>query len=207
MVSGILGLVLENCPDLTYRDVKYLLATTSKRTDTTNSTWVKNYANLWHSTDYGYGIIDGEKIINSCKSNYTLLPDEIQVESEAFIEDVWNPTIVNDTASVVLDLNISDNNITKTEWIGVYIDFIHHRPADLQILLTSPKGTKTELLNSENALDESEGYYQKYVSFRLASQAFYNEKPKGIWKLEFKDNRLNGKNGDIIYAKLEVRGH
>ncbi|NEW60675.1 S8 family serine peptidase, partial [Sulfurovum sp. bin170] len=72
-VSGAIALVLEACPNLTWRDVKYLLAKHGKRIDSTNSSWVENSTGLWHSSDYGYGLVNPKGMIENCEGNYTNL--------------------------------------------------------------------------------------------------------------------------------------
>jgi len=219
-VSGIIGLVLEACPNLTYRDVKYLIATTSKKIDVTNPTWVKNSANLWHSIDYGYGVIDAKKMLESCKNHTTLSPLK---EINATINIPWNSedsslTFANSSSGKSFDFNITANDITKTEWVGFTLNnFYHWRPGDLEITLTSPSGTKTELLQTGNALDEADAlpdengaYTVSEYSFRrrLSSQAFYDENPYGIWKLTISDKVDNGKDGRYLTdLKLQIIGH
>ncbi|DAB30050.1 MAG TPA: hypothetical protein CFH84_06130 [Sulfurimonas sp. UBA12504] len=220
-VSGIIGLVLEACPNLTYRDVKYLIATTSKKIDVTNPTWVKNSANLWHSIDYGYGVIDAKKMLESCKNHTTLSPLK---EINATINIPWNSedtnlTFANSSSGKSFDFNITANDITKTEWVGFTLNnFYHWRPGDLEITLTSPSGTKTELLQTGNALDEEDamqfeidGPYEireSTVSRRLSSQAFYDENPYGIWKVTISDKVDNGKDGRYLSdLKLQIIGH
>jgi len=69
IVSGIIALTLNVCPDLSYRDIRWLIAHTAKRVDKTAENWVKNSAGLWHSIDYGYGKIDAKGMIDLCSSN------------------------------------------------------------------------------------------------------------------------------------------
>ena len=64
----------EACPFLFWRDVKYLIAKHAKKIDTTNSSWVTNASGFHHSTDYGFGLINSQSVINECQSdNFTLL--------------------------------------------------------------------------------------------------------------------------------------
>lgn len=49
VVSGVIALMLEANPSLTWRDVQGLLATTSQKTDPTDVSWTTNAAGLHHS--------------------------------------------------------------------------------------------------------------------------------------------------------------
>ncbi|TQV61653.1 MAG: S8 family serine peptidase [Sulfurovum sp.] len=137
MVSGIIGLVLEACPNLTYRDVKYLLSTTSNKIDINNPTWVKNSASLWHSTDYGYGVIDASEMLSVCKNNYTNLTvvKEINTTILSTYPDI---NITFDSSGNGIDFNSISltTDMTKVEWVGVYFKYLHHaRAGDLQMTL------------------------------------------------------------------------
>jgi hypothetical protein len=81
-LSGVIALMLHANPLLGYRDVKNLLARTSKKTDatrvgvTTNTLisgtpvtldqgWVRNSAGYWFSNWYGFGAIDAAAAVNA----------------------------------------------------------------------------------------------------------------------------------------------
>jgi subtilisin-like proprotein convertase family protein len=215
MVSGIVGLVLEKCPHLTYRDIKYLIATTSKKIDVNNPTWVQNNAGLWHSTDYGYGVINAKGMLDICENFTTLSP--LKEVNAPWVSDDSNLTYANSHNGKSFDINVTSNDISKTEWVGVTFQFSHWRPGDLQITLTSPSGTTTELLQTGNALDEevlmpdqygNETIRESYFNRRLSSQAFYDENPYGIWKVTIADKVDNGKDGRwLSNIKLQIIGH
>jgi len=82
MVSGIIALINEACPNLTYRDVKYLIAKNAKKIDLNNSSWVINSASISFSTDYGFGKIDAYKTIKACQNSYTNLPKQQETEAK-----------------------------------------------------------------------------------------------------------------------------
>lgn len=197
IVSGTIGLLLESCPSLTYRDVKYLIATTANKIDSSNSTWVKNSANLWHSIDYGYGVIDLPQMLSVCKNSYKNLPNEQEIYSNIFEIDANIPN----GGSYVLDLNIP-TSFSKVEWIGVDVKFTHDDTGEIEIFLTSPNNTKTTLIKELPSLE-----YSYTIDTRYSSNAYYDENPTGIWKLEIKDILNNNKIGKIQYAKLRIKGH
>ncbi|WP_187646822.1 S8 family serine peptidase [Nitrosophilus labii] len=197
MVSGVIALVLEACPDLTWRDVKWLIASTAKKIDENDSHWIQNDAGLWHNINYGFGLINPSKMIEKCKSPYyELLPEEINASI----------TLSN------LEISIPDNNTTisksvyfkdnfVTEWVGLTIDTDHTYSGDLEIALTSPSGTRT-LIITPNEIN-----YDGYNGgFRFSSLAFMGEKSEGYWKVEITD-RLEGDSGTLNSITLEIFGH
>ena len=63
LVSGVLALVLEANPNLTYRDVTDILVRTGERIDVNNADWVQNGAGLWVNHEYGFGAIDAYGVV------------------------------------------------------------------------------------------------------------------------------------------------
>ena len=79
MVAGVVALMLEKNPNLTWRDVKHILATTSVPIDLSMSktissitqySWVTNAAGYKHHSWYGFGKIDAAAAV-SAASSYT----------------------------------------------------------------------------------------------------------------------------------------
>ena len=202
MVSGGIGLILEACPNLTYRDVKYILAKTATKIDTTNSTWIANSAGLTHSIDYGYGLINISSAISMCKTGYTNLTAISDINTSQSV----NTSIPNnDTTGLTTTINITDSK--TIEWIGVWFDASLDNLGEFEFYLTSPAGTTTKLLHNDNALgiqSISSGAY----NFRLSSVAFVDENSAGDWNVTVADRYENNQtNRTIENIKLQIVGH
>jgi len=179
-VAGSLALVLEACPTLPWRDVKYLIAKNAIQIDSSNGSWVTNSAGLHHSVDYGFGLINPSGMINECKNNYTELP-----ASSSFSENFDpEPDIAipdNDTTGISYNFTVSGNKII--EWIGVTVTSNHSWGGDLEIYLTSPAGTTTRLMMGNN----SGRNYSLSGGFRYGSVAFMGESTVGTWTIKIAD--------------------
>jgi len=198
-VSGCIALILEACPDLTYRDVKNIIAKTSTKIDSQNRSWVQNSSGLWHSKDYGYGLINTKDAINMCKNGYTNLPIErTSINTENFNTNIPD----NDDTGVSFTIPISSN--FKVEWVGVYPNITHTYQGDLEITLTSPSGVKTELVQYSNVLRSANKHYNG--NGRLSSSAFIGENSNGNWIVTIKD-KVALDTGKVNSIKLEVVGH
>ena len=60
IVSGVVALMLEANPSLTWRDIRLILARTAIQNDATNSSWNTNAAGLHFNNNYGFGRIDAQ---------------------------------------------------------------------------------------------------------------------------------------------------
>ena len=65
VVTGVIALMLEANPALTWRDVQGILATTASQTNPTDASWVTNGAGLTHSGKYGFGLVDAHAAVRA----------------------------------------------------------------------------------------------------------------------------------------------
>ena len=197
-VSGVLALVLEACPDLTWRDVRYLIATQAQQIDTTNSSWVQNAAGHWHSIDYGFGLINAEGMINACTTTYNNLPRELSLSASRSFN-----MPITDMQTKSFGIDIADD--IKVEWVEVTIDNDSSYASDYRVELISPSDTRTTLITETR---ESPSYYGNWMDggFRLSSAAFLGESSTGTWRIEMTDKLLYD-SGTLKNIKIKIYGH
>lgn len=223
VLSGVIALMLEANPELTWRDVKHILATTSDKIDTSSNTlthpagfnlaghtydvkWTTNAANYNFSNWYGFGRVNAYKAVAAAKSYNEDLGE---------FEDTINPnTGVPYYDSGTVDLDIPDFDAagvestitvlhnTIIESVQVRLTTDHTYPADLGVQLVSPSGTVSRLLliNSANlntSLDPD---------FLMATNAFYGEQALGTWKLRLYDGAAVD-TGKLTSWKVNIMGH
>ncbi len=196
MVSGVIVLVLDACPDLTWRDMKYLVATTSKRVDVDDSSWVKNSAGYWHSNNYGFGLINPKEMIERCRKGYFEALGELKVATSG--TKLLNISIPDTNQSISTSINIDENLLI--EWVGLVFKSDHPFSGDLIIDLISPSGTKSEIISSNDIRFDaySDG-------FRFSSLAFLDEESKGVWRVVVRDAQ-DEDSGMLESLELIIRG-
>ncbi len=195
MVSGVIALMLEANRGLNYRDVKYILAHSSKKVDINHTSWVQNSAGLWVSNYYGYGLIDAEQALQLTK-NFKPLPKEIITQKS--LEDLNISIEDNDEKGVTLILDIDDNFLL--EYAQLEINTNHPYSGDLKIKLTSPSGTNSILANGGTI---TEDLYSPWI---FGTIGFMDEKSSGNWTLHVSDILENDK-GILSSVKLTLYGH
>jgi len=194
IVSGVIALMLEANPKLTYRDVRDIIIKTATKTDPTHFSWQKNGAGISFSPYYGFGLINAGKAVAMAKKYLPL-------GAEQFLENEKNATIAipdNDDQGIDLAFEIADEMIT--EYAEVTIKTDHTYSGDLKIALISPEGTKSQLATGKTITDDM------YLPWTFGSLHFYDEKSKGTWHLHIAD--IVPKNsGKLFYAKIKLYGH
>lgn len=196
--SGAVALLLESNPDLTWRDVKYLLAKTARQIDPDREAvkylvggttyvarlpWVTNAAGYHFHNWYGFGAIALDDALALTASH---TPDGLGefVETDAFTQAEAAAIPDDDGAGVTQVLAVEglaeDANI---EAVTLYIDITHTQPNDLAIHLTSPSGTES-ILNPifNDALVADTG-----LDWHLLSNAYFGESPNGDWTIKVVD--------------------
>jgi len=197
MVSGAVALVLESCPSLTWRDIKWLISYTSKKVDITNDKWITNSANRSHNINYGYGLIDANAMIHECRSKYyeNLSKEKISIISKNNL----NIDIPDNKTMVQTSINFTDSFIV--EWVELTFDSNHPYVGDLEIRLVSPSGTQTQIITPNELKNNT------YLGgFRFSSAAFIGEKSDGVWRVEVID-QLEEDSGTINSVELKIYGH
>jgi len=195
MVAGVIALMLEANPNLTCRDVKYILALSARKNDPKNSNWHQNKAGLWFNINYGFGVIDAKSAIDLAKNFQSLSPQEnftTVIEKDKHI----NIGIYNTTFNIDKDLIM--------EHVELKTLIYHDLPNDLQIMLTSPGGTSSLLvypLESNSSLPKD-----FFVDRVLSSEHFFNESSKGEWKISIIDMIPNDKTGVLSDLSITIYG-
>jgi len=197
-VAGAIALVLEACPNLGWRDVKYLLAKHGKKVDSSNESWVENGAGLWHSSDYGYGLVNPKGMIADCNSSYVNLDDNKTVEASGTL----NLALGDGQVATIGGLNIDEN--ISIEWVELTVDSNHTRASDYRVELISPTGTTSRIVDPT----KPSGAWMN-GGFRFGCAGFIEERSKGEWKVKISDFDPTDEqlSGTIKSLKIKVYGH
>jgi len=191
MVSGVVALMLEANPNLTYRDVQYILATTARRVDLNSSSWFKNSAGYYVSNLYGYGCIDAQKAVQKAKDFSSL-----GVMKE---DNTTQKTHANVLNSFESELNIAQN--FKIEQAELILESSSLKIDDVNITLISPSKTVSVLTTKTKVGKNLPNRW------RFLSTQFLDESSQGVWKLRI--STLDG--GDVSSIintiTLKVKGH
>lgn len=195
LVSGILALMLEANPNLTWRDVQYILARTAVKTDPTHPDWIVNGAGYHLNHNYGFGRIDAGAATGLAAS-WPGLPEASEFSqffagSSQTIPDN-NPTGLTRTATVTQNLQL--------EHVLVNVESNHPDWGDLEIVLTSPSGTSSVLASPFASAENPENNSWQFMTVR-----HWGENAQGTWTLSVSD-RSSGQTGALTGASLVLRG-
>jgi hypothetical protein len=210
-VSGVIALMLEVNPGLSYRDIKHILASTSQRNDSAFSgistaavapigetlvieqPWIQNSAGYWFSHRYGFGLIDASAAVEMAKT-FAGLPareDSIVVEHATSAERV-----IASGASHTMTFDLS-STIQNIENVRLEVNMSTSSVMCTQIEVTSPSGTKSIVLGAGTGFSNS-----RLTNVRLLSNAFYGEPSGGRWSMVARHTCFNGR---TVFATNDVQ--
>lgn len=210
MVSGIVALMLQANPNLGYRDVQEILAYSARQTDAANPSWQFNEARNWNggglhtSSDYGFGLVDAHAAVRLAETwtlSQTAANEQVvrrlndgSFENTNIPDGGDRPSVVQVTTPLTLDR------------VEVDIDLFHPRLSDLNLVLTSPGGTRSVLMRrppaAANPLDFP---LPQRLRFTFSSSQFWGESSLGNWTLTFRD-RVSGETGYYNRWSLRLYG-
>jgi kexin len=210
LVSGVVALMLQANPNLTWRDVRYILVKTAKQVDSGDTDWKTNAAGLKFNHKYGFGVVDANAAVNMAKT-FSSFGGYSSLLSHTTIYDSPNlPIPDNDpVVGIPRTINVS-TTITKIEGVQIEVQFSHTFFGELEITLTSPSGTIAKLAEQHDCDDNSDGtigdcpnYSNKTWVF--GANIFMDENPNGNWTLTVKDLGTTG-TGTLHQWRIQIYG-
>ncbi|CAM4558064.1 unnamed protein product [Lepidochelys olivacea] len=184
MAAGIIALALEANPSLTWRDVQHIIVRTSRAGHLNSNDWKTNAAGYKVSHLYGFGLMDAEAIVMEAEKWTTVPQQHVCVENTDHQAKTIRPD--SQVHSVYKATGCSDNSnhhVIYLEHVVVRITITHPRRGDLAIFLTSPSGTKSQLLANRLFDHSTEGF----KNWEFMTTHCWGEKAAGDWKLEIHD--------------------
>lgn len=224
VVSGVIALMLEANPSLSWRDVKHILAETADKVDTLGTNilthpygdvladhvydykWITNNAGKRFSNWYGFGRVNAKKAVDMALAYSYPLGVFEQTKSK---EDVWYYDSGEMTNQVIYDE--SPAPLEHSLWVGhnliienvqIQLTTDHPFPGELSVVLVSPKNTHSRLLTLNNNM-----FAEGLEDFTLSTNAFYGEESQGNWTIKITDGKALFGSGKLLRWKILVHGH
>jgi len=198
MVSGIVALVLKERPDLTWRDVRLILAQSARKNDPADAGWTTNFG-LHFNPKYGFGAADAAEAVKLARTWATIDGGSAVMKSCPFSRSFAPALAIPDSAAtpVTSAIDARSCGITHIEFVEVRFRATHPYAGDLRIELISP-GNLVSLLANErvcnvdsDATADSCGSYDDPSlppsGWQFGSVRHLEETAAGTWTLRVTD--------------------
>ena len=202
MASGIAALMLEVRPELSWRDVRWILASTAKPAAGVSGAFSPMTTNGF-DPKVGFGRIDAAAAVNMAQS-HTLLPAAASCSS--------NPSTTNqripDNSSEGITLRFNQQtmgcNLQTVEYVTVDLSFNHGYTGDLEVVLQRPNSTNSTLTLPH--LCENGRCATLTNGWQFGSVRHLGEAASGDWEVQVRD--LQGNNsGSLRSWRITLHGH
>ena len=218
VVSGVAALMRSANPDLTWRDLKLILAASAQKNDPDNAGWeegARKYratsaAERYHfNHEYGFGLADAGAAVAMAKQ-WVNVPELRRGGAGSGKLDAPIPDASVDGHSTTTTSSITlEKGIGFTEFVEVNISLRHQSFRDLEIELVSPSGAISRLSVPHDTYSDIYSYLDFvpiYGSFRFGSARHLGEDPNGDWTLRVTD-RIHARDGILESWNISVYGH
>ncbi len=236
MMSGVIALMLEAKPTLTWRDVKYILAKTAVKVDaaiapvtvttltggayTAELGWITNKAGFNFQNSYGFGAVNAGAAVAMAKTYVSALG--------TFANTGWLAGTVAAGGAAVPDNSITGVSVPVAVAAGAGgVNTIE--AVQIQVTTTAPKATTSvsgclngtdgctgdlgiELTSPSGTKSILKNIQDGFDGFNLsgmvlASNAFYGEAAAGTWTVKVLDGRVGNGIQTLTTVKLRIYGH
>ena len=206
LVTGIVSIMLESNPKLTYRDIQWILLLTATKNDPTNPSWFTNAAGYDYSLIYGFGRVNAEEAINlSIKWLPGILQRLIKFQNTHNNIKILLPYVRQ--GFIELNFNFTCSNESIVEYIIFNFQLTNPDINMLRIILESPSGTKIVILRPDPTLINITFTHEYYTiePMQILVRGFLGEKINGQWKVKFIDSSFIRANY-LTYSSLSIYG-
>ncbi|KAF9322054.1 pheromone processing endoprotease [Podila horticola] len=206
IAAGMIALVLSVRPDLTWRDVQYLLMTTAVPISTHDPDWKRTAAGRLFNHKFGYGSMDAYALVEASKT-FTSLGKQTSFHPPAVVVKEAIPQGDKGGVQSVLavaadDLVAKGVELGQLEHVTVTVNIEHKRRGDVEVLLISPNKVESRI-GARRRWDTST---LGFVNWTFMTVKHWDENPVGNWTLVVRDMDNPSYTGKLIDWRIKFWG-
>uniref|UniRef100_A0A4W5Q280 Proprotein convertase subtilisin/kexin type 7 n=1 Tax=Hucho hucho TaxID=62062 RepID=A0A4W5Q280_9TELE len=158
LAAGMVALMLQVRPCLTWRDVQHIITYTATQYDVQGD-WKINGAGFHHSHQHGFGLLNAWRLVNAAKV-WEMVPFLVSYQSPVLKEEELIPAYP-DQLNLTWNVTAADlrqSGMQTLEHVSVTLTMVHTRRGNVEIVLLCPSGM-TSLIGARRTLDmDTSGY-------------------------------------------------
>lgn len=202
VTAGVVTLMLQANPNLTWRDVRAILAKTATQNDSSDPAWQTNtVSNMKVHPYYGYGMVNAAAAVTSART-------WVNLPAEKSLTEAPNQTLSpadNSESGASHIVTVISTEFDKLETVQVEMEFSHQRAGDIELILEH-RNDDDSLISSEYLVKLNADNTSTAKSFTFTSSQHLYDKPQGKWVLKAND-RYAGNTGSVTWKNIKFFGH
>ncbi|XP_043852862.1 proprotein convertase subtilisin/kexin type 7 isoform X2 [Dromiciops gliroides] len=184
LAAGMIALMLQVRPCLTWRDVQHIIVFTATQYEDRRADWDTNEAGFSHSHQHGFGLLNAWRLVNAAKI-WTSVPYLASYISPILKE---NKRIPVSTHSLEVLWNVSKSDLEMSglmtlEHVAVTVSITHPRRGSLELKLFCPSGMMS-LIGAPRTLDKDPNGFNDWT---FSTVRCWGERAQGTYKLVIRD--------------------
>lgn len=217
VLAGVAALLLEANPNLTWRDVKYILAKTAVQVSPDATAlythplgtpipsaiyeypWLTNNAGFKFHNWFGFGRVDVDAAVAMAKKYTSPFGTFTETDFDDNVRAVTQAIPDNSGSGVTDSMTVASS--VRIESVQLRLTVTHADISQVAVELTSPSGMKSYLVNMNNSLTNIANYTDNV----FLSNAFYQENSAGNWTIKLIDAKA-GTTGNLVKWSLRFTG-
>ncbi|KAM9812997.1 proprotein convertase subtilisin/kexin type 7 [Syngnathus typhle] len=185
LAAGMVALMLQVRPCLTWRDVQHIIAFTATKCDN-SSDWRENGAGFHHSHQHGFGLLNAWKLVNAAKV-WESVPFLVSYQSSVIAEKVSIPSYPEEMLRTwtVTAADLALSGLQTLEHVAVTVTITHPCRGNLEIVLFCPSGISS-VIAARRAVDRDSAGYQDWT---FSTVRCWGERADGQYRLKISDHK------------------
>ncbi|XP_012665031.1 proprotein convertase subtilisin/kexin type 7 isoform X2 [Otolemur garnettii] len=184
LAAGMIALMLQARPCLTWRDVQHIIVFTATQYEDRRADWVTNEAGFSHSHQHGFGLLNAWRLVNAAKI-WTSVPylasyvspmikeNKAIPQSPRWLEVLWN----------VSRMDLEMSGLKTLEHVAVTVSITHPRRGSLELKLFCPSGMMS-LIGAPRSMDSDPNGFNDWT---FSTVRCWGERAKGVYRLVVRD--------------------
>lgn len=206
-VSGVAALVIDTRPELSWRDVRIILARSARKNHPSSTGWQQNGASPPYNIhyDYGFGVVDANAAVQLAK-----IWTPVSANLESFSQNAAVNIPIDDAGAIASSsITVAGSGIDRIEYVEITTNITHADWGNLVIDLkrsgAGSPATASRLLLNHHCSDDGMTEVNCTVTgntFRFGSTRHLGEAADGVWTLEVRDGDALDNNADTLTGSL-----
>ncbi|XP_058519848.1 proprotein convertase subtilisin/kexin type 7 [Ochotona princeps] len=184
LAAGMIALMLQVRPCLTWRDVQHIIVFTATQYEDRHADWITNEAGFSHSHQHGFGLLNAWRLVNAAKV-WTSVPYLASYVSPVIKE---NKAIPQSPRALEVRWNVSRTDLEMSglktlEHVAVTVSITHPRRGNLELKLFCPSGMMS-LIGAPRSMDSDPSGFNDWT---FSTVRCWGERAKGVYRLVVRD--------------------
>ncbi|XP_035478323.2 proprotein convertase subtilisin/kexin type 7 isoform X3 [Scophthalmus maximus] len=184
LAAGMVALMLQVRPCLTWRDVQHIITFTATKCDN-SADWRVNGAGFHHSQQHGFGLLNAWRLVNAANV-WESVPFLVSFQSSVTKEEAVIPKYPEELIRTwkVSAADLRQSGMETLEHVAITVTITHPCRGNVEIVLVCPSGMTSDI-GARRAIDRDPAGYQDWT---FSTVRCWGERAEGQYTLKISDH-------------------